>query len=112
MSKLKKVIKIKRIFILSFILCIIISCGKDVTTESQRKNAEICMKEAMAEADKWIKTLDEIGYQILDDQIYPPPFDEIMSEASRKEEIQRGINRMEQDFGKVKERKFFDILHF
>ena len=80
-----------------------------MTTESQRKNAEICMKEAMAEADKWIKALDEVCYKVLADQIYPPPFDEIMSKASRKEKIQRGIYRMEQDFGKVKERKFFGV---
>lgn len=109
MGKLKKEIKMKGLIIFSFILCTIISCDKDVTIESQRKNSEICMKEAMAEADKWIKTLDEIGYQVLSDQIYPPPFDEIMSKSSRKEKIQKGITRMEQDFGKIKERKFFGV---
>ena len=99
----------KHILVSLFILIAIFSCEKDVTTESLRKNAENCMKEAMIEAQNWLQTLDEIGYHVLADQKYPSPFNEIMAENSKKDNIQKGIKRMEQEFGKVKERKFFGV---
>jgi 5-methylcytosine-specific restriction endonuclease McrBC GTP-binding regulatory subunit McrB len=90
-----------------FILITILSCDNSMTTKTLKKEAEACMKGAMDEANKWLKILDEIGYRALDDQKYPPPFNEIMIDTMNKNEIQRRIRWMEHEFGKVESRDFF-----
>ena len=99
----------KRNLIIAGILIAILNCEKDITIETQKKNAENCLNEAMVAAKSWLETLDEMGYQVLADYTYPPPFDKIVGEDLNREKLQKGIHRMEQEFGKVKERKFFGV---
>jgi hypothetical protein len=67
------------------------------------------MKGALDETNNWLKVFNEIGYTIFDNQKYPTPFDTILFNSKNKNEIQRWLNTISQEFGKVKEREFVGI---
>lgn len=100
---------------LAFLLLIItISCS-----DSSRKNsalikeAEVDMKDAIVEADNWLADLNKNGLSLYFDQHFPPVFEkaifESMDSIKKQEEIKKWIDRVEQEFGKVKERQLIGV---
>jgi hypothetical protein len=98
-----------------------------MTTKALIKEAEVYMKDATIEADIWLTEFNKIGYAVFLDHKFPPPFDKIIEDSIKnnlqyptavdynvidsikKNEIQGYINKMEQKYGAVRERKFRGI---
>jgi hypothetical protein len=99
----------KNILVSLVLIVTITACMNGQVDDTLIKQAEIYMKGAKMEADKWLEVFNQKGYSIFTDQQYPPPFDKILIDSTNKEEVQKWFNFMEQEFGKVKKREFFGI---
>ena len=99
----------QRIVFFVVLLLSIVNCSRNELTDYQRRIAEDCMNSSMIEASHWLDSLNVTGIQILKNHKYPPLFDVIMSDELMQEKLQKKISHMEQEFGAVKERKFFGI---
>lgn len=99
---------------LILLVIIAISCSdSSKKNDALMKDAEVYMKGAMEEADNWLAEFNKQGYSIYFDQQFPPIFEkaifESMDSTRKQEELQKWINEVEQEFGKVKEREFLGI---
>jgi len=100
-------------FLVLFML-VVISCSESSrTNKALEKEADICMKGAMEEAEHWLTDFNKNGYALFLDQQLPSPFDKILFESmdsiKKLDELQKWINKVEQEYGKVKEREFLGI---
>lgn len=96
------------------VVIIAISCSKSTTTkEDLKKEADSCMKGAMDEANQWLTDFNQTGYTLLFEQQFPAPFNKIIFESmdsiQKQADIQKWVNEVEQEFGKVKERELLGI---
>lgn len=100
---------------LAFLLVIIIISCSDSSKKSSAliKKAEVDMKGAIVEADRWFAEFNKKGYSLYLNQHFPPPFEKAifghMDSIKKKEQFQKWINQEEQEFGKVTDRKLIGV---
>lgn len=108
----KTLYKMKTTFLILLVI-IAVSCSERNEKDALIKDAEVYMKGAIEEADNWLADFNKQGYSIYLDQQFPPIFEkaifESMDSIRKQEELQKWINEVEQEFGKVNEREFIGI---
>ena len=122
-----KLSKMKNTLVNFFLIITLTCCNNGMTNKTLIKEAEVYMKDATIEADIWLTEFNKIGYAIFLDHQLPPPFDKILEnsiknnlqypsavdysviDSIKKSEIQEFINKTEQKYGAVRERKFVGI---
>jgi hypothetical protein len=103
-----------KITFLLLLAIFVISCSGNSQKDSALvKEAEVYMKGAIVEADNWLTDLNKNGYSLYLNQHFPPPFEKALfgsvDSTRNREQFQKWIGQMEQEFGKVKERDFVGI---
>lgn len=103
--------KIPFLLLLAFLA--ISSCGNSQKDTVLVNEAEVYMKGAMVEADRWLEGFNKYGYSHYLNQHFPPSFEKALfgsvDSTQNREQFQKWISQMEQEFGTVKERKFLGI---
>lgn len=94
-------------YFIGVIIFITISCDNNLNNNTIEKEAELCMKGAMDEANNWLKKLDNYGYDAFINQDFPPPFKKIMADTVNSDKMKSRVNWMKEKFGKVKTREFY-----
>lgn len=91
-----------------------VSCSDSSKKNSDlAKEAEVYMKGAIVEADNWFADFNKYGYSLYINQHFPPRFEKAIfgsvNSINKHEQFQKWIGQMEQEFGKVTDRKFIGI---